>query len=188
MFAKLLALFTIIPILELCVLIPMGQKIGLAPTLGIIVFTAVTGALLGKYQGASAWKRIKQDLERGQLPSDSILDGLAVLLASAFLVTPGVLTDLSGFILLIPFTRAPIRAFAKKRLERWLSTENVGMFGSSFGGFGYDDDMDSYFDHGAAGHHDPDHVVIDITGHEKAQEARQEPKAQPQVITIGSDR
>lgn len=187
MFAKLLVLFTVIPILELCVLIPMGQKVGLAPTLGLIIFTAVTGALLGKYQGASAWKRIKGDLATGQLPSDSILDGLAVLLASAFLVTPGILTDLTGFILLIPFTRAPIRAIAKKRLEKWLNQEQVGLFGSPFGGAAFDfDHEDDELYAGFSG--SQDQVIIDIQGHERAGAKEQEAPIRPEVITIGQER
>ena len=188
MFAKLLVLFTIIPVLELCVLIPMGQKVGLGPTLGLIIFTAFAGALLGKYQGASAWKRIKGDLATGKLPSDSILDGLAVLLASAFLVTPGILTDLTGFILLIPFTRKPIRAFAKARLEKWLNQEQVGLFGSPFGGaFDFDHEDDELYA-GFSGPQHHDQVVIDIQGHERKPTSEQEASIRPEVITIGQER
>lgn len=179
MFARLLLLFTIIPILELCVLIPMGQKIGVWPTLAIIITTAVLGALLAKYQGASAWKRIKSQMASGQLPSDSILDGLAVLIASAFLFTPGILTDLSGFILLIPFTRAPIRRFAKKRLTTWLDKEQVGLFGAGLQPF---ETMEDPFTNTSGSYSNHGDVIIDVTANTAPKE-----HSQPEVITIGQD-
>ncbi len=136
MFSKLLVLFTIVPILELTVLIPLSQQIGTWPTIGLIAFTALAGAWLGKSQGSAAWKRIQAELATGQLPGDSILDGLAVLVASAFLVTPGVLTDFAGFILLIPFTRAPIRRFVRSRFDKWMSQGGGGVYTSFGGGHG----------------------------------------------------
>ncbi len=177
MFSKLLILFTVIPIIELSLLIPLGQQIGTMPTLGIIAFTAIAGAWLGKSQGSAAWRRIQSELATGSLPGDSILDGLAVLLASAFLVTPGVLTDFAGFILLIPFTRAPIRRFVRKRFDSWFTQGGGGVY-SSFGGghagFGWDGD------HVAAG---PE--VIDVT---RASQPRTEPAAAgPVVLDLNDD-
>lgn len=186
MFAKLLFLFTVIPILELCVLIPLGQQIGTWPTIGIIIFTAIAGALLAKYQGASAWRRIKSQLESGQLPSDSILDGLAVMIASAFLFTPGILTDLSGFILLIPFTRAPIRRFAKKRIEKWLSKEQVSLFGTGLNPFGVEDAgfQDNFYDSpGYDAGYQESNVVIDVSSTTVERDAHDK----PEVITIGQE-
>jgi UPF0716 protein FxsA len=149
MFSRLLVLFTIVPIIELTVLIPLSQQIGLWPTIGLIAFTAIAGAWLGKSQGSAAWKRIQAELATGQLPGDSILDGLAVLVASAFLVTPGVLTDLAGFILLIPFTRAPIRRFVRRRFDKWMTQGGGGVY-TSFGGghgaaygYGWDEEHDA---------------------------------------------
>ena len=133
MFAKLVLLFTIIPILELTLLITVGNYIGLPITLGIVVTTALLGATLGKYQGLTAWKKIKAQLATGQLPQDALLDGLAVLIASAFLITPGVLTDIAAFTLLLPATRAPIKKLLRKRIDAWLAREQVGFFGG-FGG------------------------------------------------------
>ena len=144
MIAKLLALFTIIPLIELSLLIPLGQRIGTEWTLAIVFTTALVGAILGKFQGASAWKRIKQDLATGQIPGDSLLDGLAVLVASAFLVTPGVLTDLTGFILLLPPTRRPLKALLRRRIDRWLEADDVGFVGFDGGMMGGFDDHDTY--------------------------------------------
>jgi UPF0716 protein FxsA len=123
--ARLLLLFTIVPIVELMLLIPLGQWIGLWPTLGLIVVTGVIGAVLGRQQGVAAWRRITEDLGQGRIPSDSLLDGLAVLIAGAFLVTPGVLTDLAGMALLIPPMRRPLKGYLKKRFKRMLTSDNV---------------------------------------------------------------
>lgn len=185
MLAKLLILFTVIPVLELCVLIPMGTHVGLAPTIGLIVFTAVAGAILGSRQGKAAWQRIKAQSSGGELPTDSLLDGLAVIVASAFLVTPGVLTDLAGFALLIPFTRRPIRAFAKRRVLAWLEGENVGMFGSTGAGFmGMNNmaNMAGFADEPSTVHPtDEDWVVVEDAP--KAPQATS--RTEPEVITIG---
>lgn len=138
MWAKLLAIFTIVPIIELTLLITLGDKIGLEPTIAIVVTTALLGATLGKLQGGRAWRRIKEDLATGQLPQDSLLDGLAVLIASAFLVTPGVLTDIAAFTLLTPFTRAPIKKLVRKRVEKWLGFDGSSPAGMMGFGMGFD--------------------------------------------------
>ena len=153
MWAKLLLIFTIVPIIELTLLITLGDKIGLEPTLLIVLTTALLGATLGKFQGGRAWRSIKQELGSGKLPQDSLLDGLAVVVASAFLVTPGVLTDFAAFSLLIPFTRAPIKRFVRARVEKWLGMGSLdGGFMGGFGGFAPPDDFEHQgavrFDHG----------------------------------------
>ncbi len=135
MILKLLALFTIIPLVELALLIPLGQEIGLAATLALVIGTAILGAILGKLEGARAWKNIQDDLNSGRMPADSILDGLAVLIAGIFLVTPGVLTDIVAILLLIPPARAPFKAIAKKRFKKAMADD--GGFGFMAGpGFG----------------------------------------------------
>ncbi len=121
MILKLLALFTIVPLIELALLIPLGMKIGLWPTIGLVVATALLGAFLGKSEGTKALANIKRDLNEGNLPADSLLDGLAVLIAGIFLITPGVLTDVVALFLLIPPARKPLRAMARKRFEKMLS-------------------------------------------------------------------
>ncbi len=127
MILKLLALFTIVPLIELALLIPLGIQIGLWPTIGLVLGTAILGAVLGKLEGARAWARIQQDLKEARIPGDSLLDGLAVLIAGVFLVTPGVLTDIVAIGLLIPPVRAPIRAYARKKFKKMIDTGQVGV-------------------------------------------------------------
>lgn len=125
MLARLLFLFTVIPLVELAILIPLGQWMGFWPTLALVLVTGVTGAWLGKRQGLRAWGRITEDLSSGNLPSDSLLDGLAVLIACAFLVTPGVLTDIAGMLLLIPPARKPVKGYIKRRFKKSLESGDV---------------------------------------------------------------
>lgn len=136
MILKLLALFTIVPLIELALLIPLGMEIGLWPTIALVLGTAILGAVLGKLEGAKAWRRIQEDLQQAKIPGDSILDGLAVLIAGVFLVTPGVLTDIVAIGLLIPPIRKPIRAFARKKFEKMIDTGQVNVVSpGGFGGF-----------------------------------------------------
>lgn len=125
MLAKLFLVFTLLPLLELLVLIPLGQQIGVWPTIGIVVATAAIGAWLGKKQGVDAWRRLKNDLATGQLPADSLLDGLFVLIASTLLITPGVLSDMAGIVLLLPAARKPFKAWAKRQFTNMLQNPNV---------------------------------------------------------------
>jgi UPF0716 protein FxsA len=109
---RLALLFIIVPIVELLLLIRMGQWIGLLPTLGLIVATGLGGAFLARREGWRALKRFGASVAMGEVPTDAALDGLAVLVGGAFLLTPGVLTDVVGFGLLLP----PIRAIFKRRV------------------------------------------------------------------------
>lgn len=124
MLLKLLALFTIVPLVELVLLVVMSFYLGSQwwLTIALVVATAVLGAVLSKLEGKRAWSKIKQDLREGKIPRDSILDGLAVLIAGAFLLTPGVLTDIAAMVLLIPPARKPLKAFARKRLKKMLDS------------------------------------------------------------------
>lgn len=118
--SRLALLFIGVPLLELVLLIQLGQLIGLWPTLGVVVLTGVIGAGLARAEGMRAFIAFQQELATGRLPGQAILDGLAILVGGAFLLTPGILTDLAGFSLLLPPTRRRIQAQIRKRLERRL--------------------------------------------------------------------
>ncbi|MCW5698234.1 MAG: FxsA family protein [Rhodospirillales bacterium] len=105
----LLLLFVGIPILEIALLIEAGDRFGLWPTVGTIVFTAVVGAALVRRQGFSTLMRAQQSLNSGQVPMKEVFDGLCILVAGAMLLTPGFVTDSFGFLLLIPAFRAVLR-------------------------------------------------------------------------------
>ena len=109
LFLKLLVLFIVVPIAELYHFLTLGTHIGLAPTLLIILLTAVVGAALTRSQGSRAMANFRQATAEGRLPHREALDGLLVLLAGAVLLTPGFLTDTVGFLLLLPPVRTALR-------------------------------------------------------------------------------
>lgn len=118
MLTKLLLLFILVPAIELILLIEIGQVIGTIPTIALIVFTGILGAFLARRQGIQVLSRLRSELQAGQLPTGSIVDGVIVLIAGAFLMTPGILTDALGFLGLIPATRRVIKTVIWSRMER----------------------------------------------------------------------
>ena len=118
MLSRLIFLFVGVPLLELVVLLRIGQWIGLAPTVALVVTTGVAGAALARQQGMRAFLAVQRELASGRLPGRSLLDGLAILVGGALLLTPGVLTDLVGFSLLIPVSRRWLQRLARRALER----------------------------------------------------------------------
>lgn len=117
---KLLLLFTLVPLIELWLLIEIGRLIGAWPTILIVASTGLAGVWLAKAQGLITLFRIRSDLEQGIVPGDKLLDGVCILLGGAFLLTPGLLTDLLGFSLLLPFSRNWIKEVGRRFLERRL--------------------------------------------------------------------
>ncbi len=122
---RLVLLFVIVPLLELALLIKMGQWVGFWPTIGLVVFTGVAGAWLTRMQGLRTMWRLRHDLANGRVPGQAIMDGMAVLAGGALLLTPGILTDLIGFGLLFPGTRHAIQKRIMARLERHIQESAV---------------------------------------------------------------
>lgn len=122
---RLALLFVVVPILELVLLIQVGRWVGLLPTLLLVVFTGVTGAWLARAEGVRVFFRFQEELGQGRLPGQALLDGLSVLVGGAFLLTPGILTDVAGFSLLLPFSRRWIQGRVRKRLERGIADGTV---------------------------------------------------------------
>ena len=118
MFIKLLIIFTIVPIIELYVLIEAGQQIGVGPTITMIILTGIAGAYLARTQGFDLIRRIQSELNRGQLPAEDMFDGALILAGGLLLLTPGFCTDLFGFCLLTPVTRTITKVWLKKWLDK----------------------------------------------------------------------
>ena len=125
MLGKLFLAFTIVTLVELGLLIQVGQWIGLWPTLALVIVTAYLGAQLARREGTRVVQRIQADLNTMKLPADAALDGAFVLVSAAFLLTPGVLTDIAGFVLLIPVTRAPFHRLAKAKLAKAIAEGTI---------------------------------------------------------------
>jgi len=125
MFGYLILLFTILPALELVLLIKIGTHIGVTSTLFIIIFTGVLGAYLARLQGFLALQKIQAELARGVLPSVELMDGLMILVGGVVLLTPGFITDTLGFLLLIPWTRALIKKWLSKKFEHMIAKGQI---------------------------------------------------------------
>ena len=106
----LLLVFIVVPILEIIVFIRAGEWIGLWPTVAGVVLTAVIGAAIVRHQGLSTLARAQKSVGEGRFPVTEVFDGLCLVFAGAFLITPGFLTDSVGFLLLVP----PVRAFLRR--------------------------------------------------------------------------
>lgn len=105
-------------------LIELGGLVGTWPTILLVASTGFVGVLLAKSQGLAVLYRMQQDMERGVLPGDKLVDGACILVGGAFLLTPGLLTDLFGFILLVPLTRGWLKGAVRRYLQRKLDGGN----------------------------------------------------------------
>ena len=113
MLIRLILLFTVIPLIELYLLIQVGRYLGSFQTIMIVLITGIIGGLLARSQGLSVQRQIRLDLQKGIIPTDSLIDGCFILIAAALLITPGMITDIFGFVLMVPF----FRGWLKKRLK-----------------------------------------------------------------------
>jgi UPF0716 protein FxsA len=102
MFGRMLLLFIFLPMVELYLLIMLGSRIGAMPTIGLIVLTGVLGASLARQQGLSVLAKIQKEISTGKPPTTELVEGALIVVGGIVLLTPGILTDIFGFSLLIP--------------------------------------------------------------------------------------
>ncbi|WP_266078680.1 FxsA family protein [Haladaptatus caseinilyticus] len=121
MWKRLLALLLLIPLLDGLFLVFVAGNIGWQLTVALVVLTALLGMLLVRAEGRHTIRKIQSDIQRGDIPTDRIIDGGFLLIAGAFLLTPGLITDTLGFLLAFPVTRAMFRTVAKK----WVITPYI---------------------------------------------------------------
>ena len=122
---KLLLLFIIVPLMELALLIKLGSLIGVLDTILLIIFTGAAGAILVRAAGIQCLFTVRQQLQSGMFPADELCNGLLILIAGALLITPGLLTDIAGFALLVPPVRAVIKTRLRAYLEKKAATAQV---------------------------------------------------------------
>ncbi len=114
----LLILFVVVPLAELALLLQVADQVGPWATLGLVIFTGVVGATLARWQGWRVLSRIQSDLSQQRMPTEALFDGAMILVAGALLLTPGIMTDLVGFSLLIPPCRALYRRWLQRHFRR----------------------------------------------------------------------
>ena len=122
----LIALFIVLPLVELYVILKVGDAIGVVPTILLLAADSVLGSVLLRSQGRSVWRRFNAALAEGKMPHREVMDGVLVIFGGAFLITPGFVTDVIGLLLLLPPTRALIRSQVVRRLGRRVTVEVTG--------------------------------------------------------------
>ena len=124
MFGRLLLIFILIPLVELVLLHQLYIHTHVLTTILVVMITGVVGVNLARRQGMQAWRSIHQQMASGQTPSKEILNGVMILIAGAFLITPGLLTDAVGFSLLVP----RVRLWLGERLMVWFRNKTISTF------------------------------------------------------------
>lgn len=125
LFGYLLFLFIVVPLVELTLLIHVGQFIGVMNTIAIVVLTGIAGASLARHQGFQVLQKITQSMQQGVLPSEALVDGVIILVCGFLLLTPGFLTDILGFAGLIPWTRGIVKTFVKRHIQGRMDSDNI---------------------------------------------------------------
>lgn len=130
-FGKLLILFTVIPFIELYILLKLANLTSASLTLLIIIITGVVGAYFAKQQGRAVIQKIRYESNSGRMPGNELLHGLCVLIGGVLLLTPGILTDLFGFSLLFPLTRTLYVNTIKNYFKRKFETGSINIYTSN---------------------------------------------------------
>ncbi len=134
MLIKLIILFSIIPIIELAILIQVGTYAGVLFTVLLVALTGVVGVSLAKIQGLLVITKIKRDLNQGKIPADDLIGGLLILIGGVFLLTPGLLTDITGFALILPGSRYFFTKILKNKFKKYIGKHITShQFGFSSG-------------------------------------------------------
>ncbi|MGM0501371.1 MAG: FxsA family protein [Bacillota bacterium] len=157
MLIKLLLIFSLVPLLEFMLLIELSGVVGLAMTILLVAGTGVVGISIARGQGLALIENIKGKLNQGQMPKNQLLDGGLLLFGSALLLTPGLITDVLGFLAIIPFTRPLLRKVVKHQISSSFSVS----YGSN------QKQYDNY------NQNNIDEEIIDITDYEEIDEEDQ---------------
>jgi UPF0716 protein FxsA len=112
----LILIFIVVPVIEIYVIIQIGQAIGALWTVVLLIADAVIGSMILRHQGRAAWRRFNEALRQGRVPAREVLDGVLIIFGGAFMLTPGFVTDFFGLLFLLPPTRAVIRRLLVRRV------------------------------------------------------------------------
>lgn len=118
--------FIVVPLIELWIIIQVGELVGAAPTILLLLGVSLAGAWLVRREGTRAWRRFTEALRSGRVPADEVLEGAMVLLGGALLLTPGFATDAVGLLLMVPPVRAVVASTLKRRLGTRFTVTSLG--------------------------------------------------------------
>ena len=125
MLLKLFLAFTLIPVVEIYLLITIGGHIGALNTVALVIATGFAGAYLARLQGMQTMLRVRASLQQGVMPAEEMLDAMLIFAAGIVLLTPDFITDIFGLLLLVPETRLLLKRYLRKRLDTWMAEQNV---------------------------------------------------------------
>ena len=148
MFFKLLLIFILVPLIELFILLEISQYIGVFTTVLIIALTGAAGVSIAKRQGYQVINNIKSNLNSGRMPTDDLISALLILIGGVTLLTPGFITDITGFLLILPGSRDLIGAVVKKYFLKYVKENKVEVqYGSRYSSkYNSDADENNYKD------------------------------------------
>ena len=124
MFFKLFLAFTLVPFIEIYLLIKIGAQVGAFNTILIVILTGLLGASLARLEGIKTMTKVRESLNRGELPAEEMLDAMLIFVAGVVLLTPGFITDLTGLALLVPQARFWFKRWLRKKFDGWLDKTN----------------------------------------------------------------
>ena len=113
----ILALFILVPMIEIYVIIQVGHAIGALDTIALLVLVSLVGAWLTRHEGFVVLRRLRAQIDAGRAPTGELIDGALVLGAGVLMLTPGFVTDVVGLLVLFPPTRALLRRYLRHRFE-----------------------------------------------------------------------
>ncbi|MFO7752751.1 MAG: FxsA family protein [Desulfobacteraceae bacterium] len=125
MLFKLFLAFTLIPVIELYLLIKVGTLIGSLNTVLLVIFTGFAGAWLARMEGMYTMLQVRRNLDQGIMPKEELLDALIIFCAGAVLITPGLLTDIAGLLLLWPVTRKRFKFYLRKKIDDMIQDRHI---------------------------------------------------------------
>ena len=124
MFFKLFLAFTLVPFIEIYLLIKIGAQVGAFNTILIVILTGLLGASLARLEGLKIMTKVRDSLNRGDLPAEEMLDAMLIFVAGVVLLTPGLISDLAGLALLVPKARYWFKRWLRKKFDEWLKKTN----------------------------------------------------------------
>ncbi len=113
----LLVAFVVVPLVEIYVMVKVGQQIGALYTIGLLLGLSILGAWFAKHEGFAVYRRLQESLGAGRMPTNEVIEGVIILVGGVLLLVPGFVTDAIGLLLLLPPTRLAVRGFVKRRFR-----------------------------------------------------------------------
>ncbi len=131
---RLFLLFTVVPLVELYLLIAVGRVLGPMATIGLVLVTGAVGAWFARLEGARVIRRWQEAMARQQIPKDGVIDGFLIFIGGLMLITPGILTDIAGLSMVMPPTRRVIAGFVRRWFERQIAAGRVQVYAPGYNG------------------------------------------------------